>query len=122
MKAQLIIVALLMLGFTGCATTGKFEAKVHSWEDKDAQSLTRAWGQPDAIEKLSNGNHMFVYARLKHLPVAYGSQRMIASTSTKKDTMNSGEVYIRCATYFELTPSNKIVSTQFRGDECKSRD
>ncbi len=125
MKAQTIAVAILTLVLSGalssCATTGKYEAKVRTWENKDGNALVNAWGQPDSIEKLSSGNRMYVYARLRHLPVAYGSQRMIASSDAKQAS-SRGEVYIRCATYFEMSPENKVVSTQFRGDECKSRD
>jgi hypothetical protein len=94
---------------------------VQSWENHDGQALVKAWGQPDSIEKMSNGNKMYVYARLKHMPVAYGSQRAIASVGAKQ-AQPTGEVYIQCATYFQVSPTGKVVSTEFRGDECKSRD
>jgi hypothetical protein len=120
MRAQFVAAVAILL-FTGCATTGHYQTKVQSWEDHDAQALVNAWGKPDSIEKLSSGNQMYVYSRLKHAPVAYGTQRMIAS-SPRSVAQPAGDVYIRCATYFEVSPQNKIVSTLFRGDECKSRD
>jgi hypothetical protein len=122
MKAQKILMALVTILLSGCATTANYQAKVASWENHDAQALVKAWGQPDSIEKMSNGNKMYVYARLKHMPVAYGSQRAIASTGSAKQAQAVGEVYIQCATYFQLSPAGKVVSTEFRGEECKSRD
>jgi hypothetical protein len=112
MKA-LATIALVFLA--GCATTAKYEARVDTWQGKDAHVLTSSWGQPDAIEKLSNGNKIYLYSRLKHLPYAYGeSHRVIAST---QDAM-----YIKCATYFVVTQQGKVVATMFRGDECRSKD
>jgi hypothetical protein len=122
MTFQRLSFSVLAILLSGCATQARYEAKVQSWENKDSQSLVKAWGQPDSIEKLSNGNRMYVYTRLRHLPVAFGSTRTIASVDGKRNGNASGEVYIRCATYFEMSPSNKIVGTLFRGEECKSRD
>lgn len=125
MKAQkpqlALLTAIVTMILSGCATTANYQAKVASWESHDAQALVKAWGQPDSVEKLSNGNKMYVYARLKHMPVAYSSQRAIASTGTKP-AETGAKVYIQCATYFQLSPSNKIVSTEFRGSECKSKE
>lgn len=102
-----------------CATTSKYDAKVSTWKGKDQATLMRAWGQPDSTEKLSGGNKILVYSRLKHTPVAYlGAQRAIASIESGDQT----PAYIKCATYFEVDPSGTIVSTLFRGDECKSKD
>lgn len=133
MNARKLTLAVLTILLSGCATTAKYEAKVASWEDKDSNALVRAWGQPDAVEKLSTGNRMFVYARLRHVPVAYGSDRVIAKHGANKAGRNvassastesalDGEVYIRCATYFEVSPKDKVVSTLFRGDECKTKE
>jgi hypothetical protein len=130
MNARNLTMAVLTILLSGCATTAKYESKVASWETKDSQALVKAWGQPDAIEKLSTGNRMFVYARLKHVPVAFGSDRVIASRPVNKTGRSvasqgsgfDGEVYIRCATYFEVAPNDKVVSTLFRGDECKSKE
>lgn len=130
MNARNLTLAVLTILLSGCATTAKYEAKVASWETKDSQALVKAWGQPDAVEKLSTGNRMFVYARLKHVPVAFGSARVIASRTANKAGRSlasqasnwDGEVYIRCATYFEVSPTDKVVSTLFRGDECKSKE
>jgi hypothetical protein len=121
MKAQKIMMALVTILLSSCATTANYQAKVQSWESHDAQALVKAWGKPDSVEKMSNGNQMYVYARLKHMPVAYSSQRAIASVDSKQADA-SGKVYIQCATYFQVTPSNKIVASEFRGDECKARD
>jgi len=108
-----ILFPLLLI--TSCSTTGHYEAKLHSWEGKDKESLIEAWGQPDAVESLHTGNKMLVYARLKRNPMNYQQAKQKHSTTDRA-------VYIRCATYFEVNPREEIVSTDFRGEECTSRN
>jgi hypothetical protein len=118
----LAVVTFSMVFAAGCATTANYEARVHSWEGKDVKVLLANWGQPDDSEKLSNGNKMLVYARLKHYPVAYNGTKpedVATATSPRKP---ASEIYVKCATYFEVSPVNLIIATQFRGDECKWKD
>ncbi len=116
------MLGLGLLLILGCATTANYEKTVRSWEGQDVKSLVRFWGEPDAIEKLSNGKRMYVYARLKHRPVAYeGAKRLLASSS-ESDSLYSGPIYVKCATYFEVNKKNKITSTLYRGSECKWKD
>jgi hypothetical protein len=122
MKTLLSIAgAALLFSAFGCATTSNYDSKVHSWKGKDASMLVRNWGEPDAKEKLSSGNQMYVYARLHHPAVAStGPSRTVASVGEKPAPLPPA--YIKCATYFEVDPHSTIVSVQYRGDECKSKD
>jgi hypothetical protein len=106
---------------SSCATTGKYDEKVQTWEGKDSASLLRSWGEPDAKEKLHNGDSVYVYSRLKQDAVAYGgTTRDIASHSDANDTAKP--VYIKCTTYFTVDQDKKITYVMYRGDECKARD
>ena len=103
---------------SACATTEKYEARIRSWEGKDASLLVQAWGEPDDKQKVHGDHTMFVYARLKRPPVAYsGPSRNVASVRSPAEY---SDVYIKCSTYFEVDTKNIIVATEFRGDECKS--
>ncbi len=116
-----MVVSFGVLALSACATTHNYEARVRSWQGKDAQVLVANWGQPDDTQKISNGDRMFVYSRLRHEPVAYYGikQNEVAGTSPRGP---ASELYVKCSTYFEVNPKNIIVNTQFRGDECKWND
>ncbi len=94
---------------------------MRSWEGQDAGSLVQAWGQPDDKQAVHGGNTMFVYARLKRFPVAYGEYEQHYYANARQPA-EASDVYIKCSTFFEVNPGNKIVATTFRGEECKSKD
>jgi hypothetical protein len=128
MKASIQSVMMFLLvsaGLSSCASTSGFNAKVETWKGESADVLVQAWGQPDAIEPLHTGNKMYVYARLKHEPIAYADfEKKAASNSAVLKSPRSpasGEtgIYIHCSTYFEVNHQNTIESVMFRGDDCK---
>jgi hypothetical protein len=125
MKALLCLSALSMILFLdACATTAHYQAKVRSWEGQDVASLVQAWGQPDDKQTVHGHNIMYVYARLHRVPVAYGDYQKSYYATNARTPANEyhSDIYIKCSTYFEISPSNKIIATDFRGDECTSKD
>lgn len=130
--STLLIPLLMIMTLTaGCATTAKYDARIRSWEGKNAEVLVKTWGKPDTTEKQSSGNKIYLYTRLKHPAYAFAdaSHRTIASdplsdkTNEKPmETAGNQKMYVKCATYFEVTPQNVVSATYFRGDECTSRD
>lgn len=122
MKLPCAILILLLLASAGCATEGKFDAKLRTWKGQDVDTVVRWWGQPDATEKLSSGNHMYVYARLHHPLIAFGDTEAQTPQADSKRTLAATDVYIHCSSYFEIDPQGKVVSTYFRGDDCSSKD
>jgi hypothetical protein len=127
MKASiqsLMVALILSVVSSACATSSAFNAKVETWKGQSADALVQAWGQPDAIEPLHTGNRMYVYARLKHDPIAYADFEKKAAFNTagpKPRTPASTDtgIYIKCSTYFEVNRQNIIESVMFRGDECR---
>jgi hypothetical protein len=128
MKASILsfaVGALLSFAFSGCATTSEFDAKVETWKGENADMLVQAWGQPDAIEPLHTGNKMYVYARLRHDPMTFSdfqkktSMNFVGPVQPRKPASADTGIYIRCATYFEVTRQNIVDSVMFRGDDCK---
>lgn len=116
MKAFALICFLIL---TGCATSSsRYEAKARSWKGKSSENLTTAWGHPDAVEKISEGNKVLVYSRLKRLPVSYDE----AESNSANSSHSSEDIYIKCSVYFTINPENSIKSVNFRGDDCTSND
>jgi hypothetical protein len=125
MKASIGFLVLGVLALSGCATTNGFNDKVATWKGESADTLVQAWGQPDSIEQLHTGNKMYVYARLRHDPVTYPdyekrtSASFIGPKAPRAPASVDTGIYIRCATYFEVTRQNIVESVMFRGDDCK---
>jgi hypothetical protein len=126
MKASIFLsVFFLVVSFSSCATTSQFDAKVETWKGENADMLVQAWGQPDSIEQLHTGNKMFVYARLRHEPITYSdfqkrtAANVVGPKAPRSPASANTGIYIRCATYFEVTRQNIVDSVMFRGDECK---
>ncbi len=117
-----LLIFLLLIMSAACATQGKYEAKLRTWKGKDADTVVRWWGQPDATEKLSNGNRMYVYARLHHIPIAFADTDGTAPQAEMRRTSAASDVYIHCSSYFEVDPQGKVSSVYFRGDDCSSND
>jgi hypothetical protein len=114
---------LAILFNEGCATTARYQAKVRSWQGQDAGSLVQAWGQPDDKQLVHGGNTMYVYARLHRMPIAYNDfENHYYAVNNARTPAQYSDVYIKCSTFFEVNPGNKIVATEFRGAECTSKD
>ena len=113
-----LAIVLSILFLEGCATTAGYRAKVRSWEGQDAGSLVQAWGQPDDKEPVHGGNTMYVYARLKRMPVAY-SDYQHNYYANARNPADYSDIYIKCSTFFEVNPGNKVIATEFRGEDCK---
>jgi hypothetical protein len=119
------VIVMVSAGLSACATTSGFNAKLETWKGESADKLVQAWGQPDAIEALHTGDKMYVYARLKHAPIAFAEfQKKTASNSaqtasSRKPTSVETGIYIHCSTYFEVNHQNTVESVMFRGDDCK---
>ena len=121
MKTALMMLGCLSLG--ACATTTQYENRVDSWEGKDSSTLVKTWGQPDATEKMANGDRILLYTRLKHEPYSFAeSDRVIATktaTTRKTASADGDNLYVKCSTYFSVNKENKISFVEYRGDDCK---
>ncbi|MDR3606142.1 MAG: hypothetical protein P4M08_02045 [Oligoflexia bacterium] len=109
-------VLLALVAATGCATGGNYQRRVTSWQGQRSEQLIQAWGAPDSTERMSSGDQILVYARLKHEPYSSGeTPRALASVQGNKPE------YIKCATYFDIR-DGRIFSVMFQGDECRWKD
>jgi hypothetical protein len=120
-QALRLVISFTALGLlAACASTNKFEAKVRSWEGRDVAALLEAWGQPDDKQTVHGDHTMYVYSRLKRIPVANSDPS--GSVASVRKPAEYSDLYIKCSTYFEADAHSKIIATEFRGPECTSRD
>jgi hypothetical protein len=113
-----------LIGLMGCATTANYQNRVRSWEGQDAAVLIKSWGPPDATEHVGTGNHVLVYARLHHEPYAFNevSTKVASRDPGAIGPPQPGTIYLKCATYFEVAPTNRIFSVKYVGDQCHWKD
>ena len=113
-----------LIGLAGCATTANYQNRVRTWEGQDVGTLIKTWGQPDATEKIGNGDRVLVYSRLRHEPYAFADSpvKVASRDPGAVDPAHPAPLYIKCSTYFEVSPSNRIFSVMFVGDQCAWKD
>lgn len=97
---------LALLGTqAGCATTGKYEAKLQSWINNNADDLIREWGPPTNSATLANGEKIYQYNSDQGAYFDYFG-RMIPNN---------------CRTDFTISPANIVTDYKFIGRSCRSR-
>lgn len=50
---------LILIIFSGCATTAKYEAILNTWVGADVNNLIGSWGAPSEEYSMPNGNKMY---------------------------------------------------------------
>ena len=123
-----VLVLLLLLFETGCATTANYERILGSWVGADADQLVRAWGPPASSFPLSNGGQIFVYDRrvssthTTPVQVQQNPGMFIGNTYYPgQTTVTGGQTYNinhSCRTQFEVDSANRIVSWRWEGNSC----
>lgn len=111
------IFRMLCLSFSlflvACASENEnyYRDTVQSWVNAKEEKLFAAWGYPDRIEKLSNGNRKFIYRSddRNQAPTTNNvSNAAVPSTSNKES----------CVVWFEVNDQHVIISTHYQGDNC----
>lgn len=121
-------VFVLPVFLAACATTQNYSLTVHSWEGASADRLVSIWGHPNRVEHLSNGNTLYIYKE-KHVeqtPVTTIPGRTVIEkrhhetiiTRTPPETVGGEIREYRCTTNFEVNRNGRVVSVDFRGNDC----
>lgn len=107
-----VILTLLLLGPAGCATQGKFEEMLRSWEGKDADSLVAKWGPPSKTFTTPKGSTVYSY----HLSNGMSGG---ANCSLGNCVTYSGENF--CDVSFTIDQASRVVNWRFYGNTCRSK-
>ena len=126
MKKFLGIVVLGLL-LTGCfATTKNYEAILDTWIGASEDHLVEKWGVPNGVYKKNDGGKILTF-------VSTGSMYMPGQNTSKTTsdpwggttttvTSSSGTVIpLKCKTTFIISPSGKIKSWTWEGNDCTAR-
>jgi hypothetical protein len=62
-----VLLASLVFGATGCATTAHYEKILDSWVGAHVDRLVTSWGPPQSSHRLSDGGHIIEYNRSRNI-------------------------------------------------------
>jgi len=127
-----IILCIIIMLTTGCATTSNYGLAVRSWNHANAKTLTRVWGYPNRMHRLPNGNILYAYHDVTfvvdpittipgHETIVHRNHEVVVHRSGPIVT-GGGAYTLKCHTWFEVNPYGKIVNTSFRGNNCVATD
>jgi len=135
MKKALIL--LLCLGFSGCATTAKYEAKLDTWVGASEESLIASWGVPDKTFDMLDGKRAIAYV-YKNIFQTGGYSHTVPQTTYQAGTIGgqpysgTSTAYVRetepardhrlsCKTSFIINNNTrKVESWHHEGNNCVS--
>jgi len=123
-RKQILILGLLVF-FMGCATTGKYEAKLNSWVGHNINELSASWGYPESSFTAPNGNTVYVYARggsmVMPSQTTYSGQVSPWGTYSGSSYTTGGQTLnFWCKTFFEVNQNKTIVNWRWEGNNCTS--
>lgn len=120
MKRLLLI--LVALGLTGCATEAKYRTLLDSFNGVDELTLIRRWGPPDQVYEAQG--HRFLVYRQQQSMLLPGAEPVYQTTLSGNTAYTRGYggyppafVTLFCATTFDLV-EGKVLGSSYRGSNC----
>jgi len=116
---------LLLVLFSGCATSGKYKEKVSSWMGSTEQQLIDSWGPPQSTYTSGSKRYLtYNSSRSVFLPgssptyttTVYGNTAYTNSTGGYPDQ----NIRLSCTTTF-TSENGRLVSWRFKGNDCTSK-
>ena len=131
-----VLLVLLCLALSGCATTAKYEAKLNTWIGVNEDSLVSSWGVPNKTYTMSDGKKAIEYAHKETVQTGgytyttpestYQSgtigNKPYSGTSTTNvtETVPVQNYKLSCKTTFIINNSGKVESWSHDGNNCVS--
>jgi hypothetical protein len=105
MKTLLLIFSLI---FISCDVENKLDNTLQKFVGKDSSELIEAWGHPNTIEELPNGNDSYYYLRIDD------------QTSPTPEYFNDQgrEIANSCRVWFEINKDLIIIKFSYSGTYC----
>ena len=126
---RLILVVLVALTISSCATKEKLVAKKTPWINKGIVEYTQQFGKPNSVVSKSQDEETYVYvvssvnhsARAQKLTRS-GKMRALANDSNPNIDSSTQPGSVTCTTWVSFNKESKIITNiSFRGNSCKSR-
>ena len=131
-----ILVLLLCIGLSGCASTAKYEVKLNTWIGASEDSLIASWGVPDKAYDMRDGKKAIEYVHKNTVQTggytyavpqtSYHSgtigNKTYSGTSTQyvTETTPVQKYKLSCKTSFIINSSGKVESWHHEGNNCVS--
>ncbi len=143
-RGALLVCAVLCLSLGGCATQGKYTAKVQTWIGHHTDELISSWGPPSSSTALSSGGKVLEYARSQTVqsgggtvylpmtnyqsgtvnaygPTGYGSANYGGTTTQQMPFHVPSSISTNwCNTRFTTNPKSIIINWSIEGNDCTS--
>jgi len=131
-----MLLLVLCLGLSGCATTAKYDTKLNTWIGASEDSLIASWGVPNKEYRMSDGKKAIEYVHKNTIQTGgytYTQPQTIYQSGTIGDKTYSGtstqyvtEVVpvknyrLSCKTSFVINNSGTVESWHHEGNNCIS--
>lgn len=140
-----IIVALVSIFLSSCATTENYEKILNSWVGSTADNLVSSWGPPANSYPLSDGGRVLQYSNQRNVQIG-GYTTTVPQTTYHDGTINvngtggyaqgsySGNstsyvqktspvqnIAMQCVTRFTVNTQGIITKWSWQGNDCKAR-
>ncbi len=128
MRAKILVLMMLSLALSACATTANYEAILNTWIGADINKLVESWGYASNSFVAPNGNKVYVYERGGSftMPTTYQTTARVygygnSAYGTATTNVYGGQtVTLWCRTFFEVNSSDIIINWRWEGNGCKS--
>ncbi len=121
-----LLITLLALITTACATTANYEKILNSWVGAKEIDLVRSWGAPDNQYE-SSGTKFLTYQRTSniYMPGTSPTYTTTVIGNTAYTSSSGGSpaynIHMSCKTTFEVK-NERIVNWRWEGNGCKARE
>ena len=123
---RLILVVLITLALSSCATKAKLVAQKQTWIDKGIVEYTQHFGKPNSVINVSQNEETYVYLKssVNHAARSQALSRSGKLTAIANDNNNPNlPGSLKCTTWVSFNKETKIITNiTFRGNFCVTRD
>lgn len=124
MRLSLFTSCILCFLLSACASSAAYEQQMQRWRGKNAQTLRKQWGTPDAAIKLANGHILYQYTKKNFFTIPAPKRQPLQTSNTlftsyEEPWLNNNQTMVRyCRTTFETDKNGNIIQTRFNGNNC----
>jgi hypothetical protein len=99
-------------------TSRAFAKQLDGWVGKDKKALIKSLGYPDSERKSPDGNIVYEYVNRRSIKTSSSATSTTIGNSTFTSISGGDSYDFECKTWYEFT-GDKIISTNFRGNDCR---
>lgn len=118
MRSLGCLVILVLL--SGCATFGKYKAKMDGWVGKPYAELAMKWGAPTKTETFPDGRKLVVYSDVNDVQMPGGATYQQVGNTVYEDRSPGWAFRLECTTILMIDTKGIIEKWSHKGGNCNS--